>query len=93
MFMKTLRPRIEKAIKNYNKYRSPEANAQLISTDGEDAFTVSFTGTFCSSCGLYDYFEDLLYELLDEAGIKTKIVTVGKEHATESFKVTYMILE
>jgi hypothetical protein len=93
MFMKTLRPRIEKATKNHNKYRNPEAIAQLISTEGEDAFTVSFTGTFCSSCGLYNYFEDLLYELLDEAGIKTKIVTAEKEHATESFKVTYTILE
>lgn len=89
---KDLKTRIEGAIGTYNKYRSPEATAELlnIQKDGE-RFDVSFKGTFCRTCGFYDYFEDLVYEILDEAEIQTRILTVKEEGDTENFRVTYVI--
>ncbi|MEM2901480.1 MAG: hypothetical protein QXO32_01940 [Candidatus Bathyarchaeia archaeon] len=51
-----------KAIRRYNRYRFPESEAELL-TICVDGFTVKFSGGFCSSCGLYDYFEDLLYAM------------------------------
>jgi len=94
MTSKELRRKIENALENYNKYRSPEVNARLLSIRRDDGkFTISFTGPFCRTCGLYDYFEDLVYELTDEANIKVKVVEVKQESETEGFKVTYKIEE
>ena len=65
---------IEKAIKEYNKYRSPEATARLISINKE-SFKIEFTGTFCRTCGFYDYFDDLKISL-EEIGLKNKIAEI-----------------
>lgn len=51
------------AIRTYNEYRSPMANASLVDSTAE-TFTVRFEGPFCRMCCDYDYFEDLVYELL-----------------------------
>jgi hypothetical protein len=50
------------AIQVYNKYRSPEAKATLVEIK-KDRFVVDFEGSFCESCGVRDYIEDLIYEL------------------------------
>ena len=62
---------IEKVVKEYNKYRSPEALARVISVDGK-SFKIEFIGPFCRSCGLYDYFDDFKL-LLEDVGLKSKI--------------------
>lgn len=92
MASKDLKTKIEGAIKTYNMYRSPEVIAELlkIQNDGEK-FAVSFKGTFCRTCGFYDYFEDLVYEILDEADIHTRVLKLKEEWKTESFIVTYLI--
>ena len=63
--------KIVKAIDEFNKYRAPEAKARLISQD-ENSFRIEFTGSFCHTCGFYDYFDDYRV-LLQETGIETKI--------------------
>jgi len=94
MMMKELKRKIEYALENYNKYRSPEVNARLLSIKGDDSkFTVSFSGPFCRTCGLYDYFEDLVYELTEDSNIKVKVFDVKQESGTGGFKVTYKIEE
>jgi hypothetical protein len=90
--IKDLQTKIEGAIELYNRYRSPEVTAELISVR-KDRFIVSFKGTFCRTCGFYDYFEDFSYELLDEGKIKTRILTVKEQWNTEHFAVTYQIEE
>ena len=55
---------ILKAVKNYNRYRSPEATAKLVEVE-KHGFVLEFEGAFCSSCGVQDYFEDFIYELED----------------------------
>ena len=63
--------KIVKAIDEFNKYRAPEAKARLISQD-ENSFKIEFTGSFCRTCGFYDYFDDYRI-LLQEIGMETKI--------------------
>jgi len=59
------------AIEKFNEIRIPEAKAELIEFK-ENNFLIKFSGHMCFTCGTYDYFEDLIYELKDR-GIETKI--------------------
>ncbi|MFW5912071.1 MAG: hypothetical protein ACOCTL_01230 [Candidatus Hadarchaeota archaeon] len=61
---------VERAIENYNKYRSPRATADLIEFE-PDEIKVLIKGSFCRSCGMEDYFIDLVYEL-ERQGIDAK---------------------
>jgi len=70
---------IEKAIEKYNKYRSPEATAKLVSFS-EKSFVVEFSGSFCKTCGFYDYFDDFRI-VLGEFGIKVKIKEIRETEA------------
>ncbi len=70
-----MRSILEKAIREYNKHRSPEVAASLISIEGKK-FKVEFTGPFCTSCGFYDYFDDFRYVLLD-LGVKARITDIA----------------
>lgn len=81
---------IRKAILLYNRYRSPEAVAKLISVSTEN-ITLSFSGSFCYSCGVIDYVEDFIHELkllTDKAELK-----VGKTRQTSprSFEADYRV--
>ncbi len=66
-----LREKIEKSIQLYNKYRSPEATAQLIELS-DNEIKIKLSGTYCETCGLYDWIEDLKY-ILEDHDIKTEI--------------------
>ena len=67
------------AIPEFNRIRVPEVEAtpKEITDDG---FTVFFSGSFCTTCGYYDYFEDLLYLLMDDYNLKTEIVEIKQEN-------------
>ena len=62
---------IHQAIDEYNKYHAPEVKAQLKNYD-KHSYYVLFTGSFCYTCGFYDYFDDFKY-LLEDKGICTMI--------------------
>jgi len=89
---KALKELIEKAIAEYNMYRSPEAKAKLIEINKEkNQIIVEFKGPFCRSCGIYDYFEDLIYELKRiNNEVKIKINSI-EEFDYEKFIVKYDI--
>jgi len=53
-----------KAKELYNRYRSPEATAEIIEVS-EDRLVMKFKGSFCETCGLYDWIEDMKYVLRD----------------------------
>ncbi|MEM2211682.1 MAG: hypothetical protein QXK35_07785 [Nitrososphaerales archaeon] len=87
--MKSLKDAIIEAINEYNEYRSPEANAKLIKM-GKKEFILEFVGPFCESCGVYDYFEDFIYELKKLINIDIEIANF-KEYDTGTFRVKYVI--
>ncbi len=72
--MNRLKDIIEACIKEYNKYHSPEAKAEFIRIMG-NKLIVKFSGHYCFTCGVYDYFEDFVY-LLKEMGVKSKIINI-----------------
>ncbi len=81
---------IRKTIILYNRYRSPEAIAKVVSVD-LDRVTITFSGSFCYSCGVMDYLEDFIHEfkiLTDKAELK-----IDKTHQTSprSFEADYKV--
>jgi len=81
---------VRKAIALYNRYRSPEAIAKLVSVSPENV-TIAFSGSFCYSCGVLDYIEDFIHEiklLSDKVELK-----IGKTRQTSprSFEVDYRV--
>ncbi len=62
------------AIKNYNRYRGSEAHAKIIDIR-DSRVTIEVRGSFCETCGYYDWIEDLIYEM-EEFGIKAKITNI-----------------
>ena len=67
--------KIEAAILEYNRYRVYLVQAELRELDETD-FSVFFDGSFCETCGYYDYYEDLQVLLEDEYGINSRIVDI-----------------
>lgn len=66
------------AIPEFNRIRVPEVEATPKKIS-EEEFTVFFSGSFCHTCGYYDYFEDLLYLLLDDYGLNTEIKEIEQK--------------
>ena len=84
-----LKELVLKAVASYNRYRSPEAVAKLVKLQ-KDKFIIEFSGPFCLSCGVSDYFEDFIYELKDpnhQVEIKR-----FKRTGPQSYEVEYTIL-
>jgi len=64
--------RFRLAVRKYNMYRAPEAEARIATRKG-NTFYVVFDGTYCETCGLYDWIDDLKY-VLEETGLRAEIV-------------------
>ena len=79
--------KIAKGIEKFNKFRNPEARAELVSI-AENQILIRFSGHMCYTCGTYDYFEDLLYEIRD-LGVEIRIKDWQMEN--ESYLVLYEI--
>lgn len=55
-------------------------------------FTLEFSGPFCQSCGVQDYFEDVIYELERLNGIRASLAEV-LEIEEGTYQVRYLIGE
>ena len=81
---------IRKTIILYNRYRSLEAIAKIISVT-IDRVTISFSGSFCYSCGVMDYLEDFVHEfkiLTDKAELK---IDRTRQTSPRSFEADYKV--
>jgi hypothetical protein len=85
--MGNLEEAVLKAVDEYNKYRSLEAKAKLIEIQ-EEELTIDFEGTFCWTCGVYDYFEDFMYELQELVDLNIEVLSF-KEYESGKFRVKY----
>ena len=63
---------VEEAVKVYNRYRSPEARASIVKIEGLE-LVVDFQGSFCATCGICDWLEDLIFEIQSIEFIDVKI--------------------
>ena len=73
--MGSLREKLGSAISEYNRYRVNLVQAELRDLS-ETGFCVFFDGSFCETCGYYDYYDDLQVLLEDEYEINSKIVEI-----------------
>lgn len=79
--------KIIQAIERFNEIRVPEAKADLVGAKGKK-FLVKFSGHMCFTCGTYDYFDDLKFDL-DDLGLKTKIKNFRR--INDEYLVEYQI--
>jgi len=82
------REAIERAIEEFNKYHGAEARVRVIEWF-EDGFLAEFEGSFCFTCGFYDYFDDLA-RLVEERGYEVGAARV--EELEGSTLVEYRLL-
>jgi len=81
--------KVLEAIKDFNEFRSPEATAELVSIEN-NRIVVRMSGTYCRTCGLYDYFEDLSWKFKDYLKTKVKILATRRiDHF--SYVITYEV--
>ncbi len=64
--------KFREAVRDYNRYRAPEAVARIVTRRGDTVY-VEFDGTYCETCGLYDWIDDLKY-VLEGKGLEADIV-------------------
>jgi len=81
---------VRRAIMLYNRYRSPEAVAKVVSVT-PDVVSLSITGSFCYSCGVLDYVEDFVHELKILTDKVTLKVARTKQTTPRSFEVDYLV--
>lgn len=65
---------VSKAVEEFNRLHGAEGRARVVKIE-EERFKIEFTGSFCLTCGFYDYFEDFAY-VLEEHGARAGIVSV-----------------
>jgi len=70
----SLEEALREAVEEFNRYHGAEGRARVLWVEG-DRFAVEFRGSFCVTCGFYDYFEDFAY-LLAGRGFRAGIVSV-----------------
>lgn len=80
--------RVMDAVEEYNRYRAPEAVARLLRID-DRSMTLEFTGSFCATCGFYDYFDDLRV-MLEERGLRCRVSSIKE---TEDGTIVEFVLE
>lgn len=80
---------LRRGLRTYNKYRSPIATAKLLEVKG-DRFKVQFKGSFCRTCGMDEYFLDLVYELESE-NLETELERI-RPIREEKFIAEYKVI-
>ena len=81
---------VRRTVALYNRFRSPEAFAKVVFVS-PDLVTISFSGSFCYSCGVFDYIEDFVHEfkiLTSKAELK---VDRSRQTSPRSFEADYKV--
>ncbi len=83
---------VVKAIELYNRFRSPEARAKLLSIEGNKA-KVLFEGSFCLTCGIRDWVEDLVY-VFEQMGVEAELIAyIEPENMSEFYRIGVFIIK
>jgi hypothetical protein len=67
-----IRSIVEKAIDLYNRLRSPEAVAKLMSIE-DGIVKIMFKGSFSFTCGIRDWVEDMVY-VFEDLGVEAELL-------------------
>ncbi len=67
---------VAKGIELYNRFRKPEAEAELVEIREGKAVLV-FKGSFCATCGVLDWIRDFCY-VLEDLGAECSLERVAE---------------
>lgn len=77
---------VGKVIDQYNRFRSPEARARLLDING-NIVKILFEGSFCLTCGVRDWVEDMVY-VFEDFGVEAELLEyLEPEKETENIRV------
>lgn len=86
MFKYKLPRIVEEAVDFYNRTRGVEAQARVVEVRENGEVVVEFTGTFCHTCGIRDWVEDLAYIIKSMGGDAELVEYVEPEGEEWYFK-------
>lgn len=75
--------KVKEAIYFYNKYRSPEAKAKLLTYD-HPYVMIAFEGSFTCTCGINDWVEDFVY-LSEAIGLRVELVRIEESESSNDY--------
>ncbi len=81
---------VRKTVALYNRFRSPEAFAKVVLVSPE-MVTISFSGSFCYSCGVLDYIEDFVHEFKMLTGRAELKVDRSRQTGPRCFEADYKV--
>ncbi|GAB6101919.1 hypothetical protein JCM16138_11420 [Thermococcus atlanticus] len=55
---------LRRVIEEFNRLHGSEAQAKILRIGGDEVI-IEFSGSFCATCGLYDYFDDIKWEAMN----------------------------
>jgi len=55
---------LEMVLEEFNRLHGSEARVKVLKA-GKNEVILEFEGSFCATCGLYDYFDDIKWEAMD----------------------------
>jgi len=59
-----VKEKLQRVLDEFNRLHGSEAEARILKLGGDEVI-IEFEGSFCATCGLYDYFDDIKWEALD----------------------------
>ncbi|WP_297417554.1 hypothetical protein [Thermococcus sp.] len=68
------RENLERVLFEFNRLHGSEAEVRILNLEGNEVI-IEFEGSFCATCGLYDYFEDIKWEAI-ELGVELEPIDV-----------------
>ena len=83
---------VRKTVARYNRFRSPEAIAKLISVTAERV-TIAFTGAFCSSCGVLGYVEGFIHDFKTLTSKVELKIDKTRHEGTRVIEVDYKVVQ
>ncbi|USS39989.1 hypothetical protein NF865_06440 [Thermococcus aggregans] len=56
--------KLKRAVGEFNRLHGSKAQAEIIETTNDEV-VIEFRGSFCKTCGLFDYFDDIKWEAIE----------------------------
>ena len=81
---------IRKTVVLYNRFRSPYASAKMVFVSAE-LVTISFSGSFCYSCGVLNYIEDFAHYFKILTSMAELKVDRSRQASPRSFEADYTV--
>ncbi|MDI3475932.1 MAG: hypothetical protein PWQ79_1428 [Thermococcaceae archaeon] len=81
--------KLKNVIREFNRLHGSEAKVKIREVR-RDEVILEFEGSFCATCGLYDYFEDIKWEAMD-FGLKIEPVEVLEAEEDEFERGRYVV--